>query len=164
MSREDEIRSLFAEAMAAAVVVRATVGGHWLKNAGVYRATAAFEDGRKLQFEHPEPEGAIGHVLRHLRQMESIELAQQKATASTTQASQASQPTGPRAEPRRRGYVRRANGVAVRRVAGYLAPESFDSLRAYCGDSCTIADVVGRAVAEFLERQTGRVGSEDGAQ
>ncbi len=51
---------------------------------------------------------------------------------------------------RRRGFVERADGKAVRRVAIYLEPKTYEALKRYCGEQHTMSDVGAEAVREFL--------------
>jgi hypothetical protein len=54
------------------------------------------------------------------------------------------------APTRRRGFVERASGKAVRRVAIYLEPKAYEALKRYCGETHTMSDVGAEAVREFL--------------
>jgi hypothetical protein len=52
--------------------------------------------------------------------------------------------------PKRRGFVDRASGKAVRRVAIYLDAKTYEALKRYCGEQHAMSDVGAEAVREFL--------------
>ncbi|HEU4403712.1 MAG TPA: hypothetical protein VFS43_00230 [Polyangiaceae bacterium] len=58
--------------------------------------------------------------------------------------------------PRRRGFVERADGKAVRRVAIYLEPKDYEAFKRYCGDTRTMSDVGAEAVKEYLAARAPR--------
>lgn len=54
------------------------------------------------------------------------------------------------APARRQGFVERASGKVVRRVAIYLEPKTYEALKRYCDETLTMSDLSAQAVRDFL--------------